>query len=97
MKKFQKNLPTQTIKTQCSMNEKPQTDFIALLPKIIKILPQLGINLPFLSPSEPTRTANPPQTMAKPTSLMKEENQKAVLDTMEKHQQAVNKIKSEKE
>lgn len=98
MKKFQKTVSSQAIKTQGLINEKPKTDLITLLPQIIKILPQLGINLPFLSRNEPVKTPNAPvPAQSKPTSLMKEENQKAVLNSMEKHSQALNKIKNDTE
>jgi len=92
MKKFQKTLTTQVVKSQFTSNEKPKTDFITLLPKILKILPQLGITNLFSSGTENPQTENQPSKVPQPTSLMKEENNKVVINTIEKHQQKVKEI-----
>ena len=96
MKKFQKTLTTQVVKSQFTSNEKPKTDFITLLPKILKILPQLGINNLFSSGTDTPHTETPPTNPPQPTSLMTEENNKIVVSTMEKHNQKVKEI-NEKE
>ena len=93
MKKFHKIGSSQTINQQMDSQNKPKFDLTSLLPKILKILPQITQNFTSQAQNQPIQQI-PIQTLSR-ENLMKEENKRSALSYMEQHQNRVNKIKEQ--
>ena len=93
MKKFHKIGSSQVINQQIDIQNKPKFDLTSLLPKILKILPQITQNFASKSENHTTKQA-PMQTLSR-EDLMREENKRSALAYIQQHQNRIHKIKEQ--